>query len=366
VVDLGGAARALCLAQTGSAPRRPHMFFFSANHSHVVLSFVATGHVLFMNAATRAPIACIDVGVQAHAAVLAPDQTYVVVANQNGKLLQRIRTDYATDTFTLEAAAALDLANCTTPAGAPCQVFSLRPDNAPICPIIDATSRFAFVTLRGGGLFVVDATATPMAIVAEYDRVTVRPNGCGGIETAGKMYINAGGGTAATPFSAELYAFQVKRFSTTPSPANTPSPALVFSHTPRRFVDSHGAVLLKNARFLWLADRAANKIIVVDVNRDIVVNELNLAGDLSPNPTPDLLDISPDGRWVFASLRGPAPLSGNAAGFNNAVGSTPGLGVLRVGGDGRFGHLQRVFSLSRVVSGVEVSDPHGLAVRRRS
>ncbi|MGH2600366.1 MAG: hypothetical protein ACRDJ9_13395, partial [Dehalococcoidia bacterium] len=28
VIDLGGAARTLCLEQTGSAPRRPHMFFF--------------------------------------------------------------------------------------------------------------------------------------------------------------------------------------------------------------------------------------------------------------------------------------------------------------------------------------------------
>jgi hypothetical protein len=46
--------------------------------------------------------------------------------------------------------------------------------------IIDASSRYAFVTLRGGGLFVVDARATPMAIVGEYDQHTVRGNGCGG------------------------------------------------------------------------------------------------------------------------------------------------------------------------------------------
>ena len=62
VIDLGGAARSLCLAQTGTAPRRPHMMLFNAAHSHAVLAFVATGHVLFMDAATRAPIACLDVG----------------------------------------------------------------------------------------------------------------------------------------------------------------------------------------------------------------------------------------------------------------------------------------------------------------
>jgi DNA-binding beta-propeller fold protein YncE len=366
VIDLGGAARDLCLDQTGTAPRRPHMMMFDHHHTHAILAFVASGHVLFIEAATRIPRACIDVGVQAHAASPSPDGAYVVVANQNGKLLQRIATDYAAGTFTLDAAATLDLATCTTPGGAPCQEASLRPDTAPICPIVDATSRLTFVTLRGGGLFVVDTVATPMAIVAEYDRATVRPNGCGGVETAGTMFINSGGGTAATPFAAELYAFPLAGFSTSPNPPNTPRPALVFSHSARRFVDSHGAVLTKNARFLWVADRAANSMVVVDTGRRQVVNEINLAGAASPNPAPDLLDISPDGRWVFLSLRGPNPLTGNVAGINNAAGSTPGLGIMRIHQDGRTGVLHRVVSLSRLVNGVEAADPHGLAVRRHT
>jgi hypothetical protein len=43
--------------------------------------------------------------------VPAPDEPYVVVANQNGRLLQRISTDYETSTFALEAGATLDLAD---------------------------------------------------------------------------------------------------------------------------------------------------------------------------------------------------------------------------------------------------------------
>ena len=83
-------------------------------------------------------------------------------------------------------AATLDLARCRTPSGAACEDPVLRPDNAPICPVIDSTGRLTFVTLRGGGLLVVDSTATPMAILAEYDRATVHPNGCGGAEAAGR------------------------------------------------------------------------------------------------------------------------------------------------------------------------------------
>jgi hypothetical protein len=363
VIDLGGAARDLCLARTGTAPRRPHMHMFNATQSHVVLAFVATGHILFMEAATRSPVECIDVGAQAHAAFPSMDDSYVVVANQNGKLLQRISTDYATDTFTLDAAATLNLATCVTPNGFLCEDPVLRPDNAPICPVIDETSVFTFVTLRGGGLFVVDSTATPMAIVAEYDRATVHPNGCGGVEVGGKMYVNSGGGTAANPLESDLYRFPLSGFSTTPNLPNTPAPFLVFSHDDRGFVDSHGATLTKHGRFLWVADRAANRMVVVDPAFDAVVNEFSLAGSVSGDPAPDLLGIAPAGNRVFATLRGPNPLTGNAPGVNNAVGSTPGVGVIRVLRNGRAGVLQAVAPISHLVDGVERADPHGFAIR---
>ncbi|HWB72663.1 MAG TPA: hypothetical protein VG452_10625 [Egibacteraceae bacterium] len=363
VIDLGGAARDLCLATTGSAPRRPHMLLFNASSTHAVISFVATGHVLFIDAATRAPVGCIDVGAQAHAAFPSPDETYVIVANQNGKLLQRITTDYATDTFVLDVLATLDLAGCTTPNAFPCEDSVLRPDNAPICPIIDATSRLTFVTLRGGGVFVVDSRATPMAIVAEYDRATVHPNGCGGVEAAGKMYINSGGGTPANPLEADLYAFPMAGFSLSPNPPNQPAPALVFSHDDRGFVDSHGATLTGGQRYLWVADRAANRIVVVDTATDRVVREIPLAGEVSPDPAPDLLDVSPSGNRVYVSLRGPNPLTANVLGVDNAVGTTPGVGVVRVERGGDDGTLQAVARVSNVVDGVERADVHALRVR---
>lgn len=309
-IDLGGAAQALCLAQTGTAPVRPHMILFNAAQSHAILSFVASGHVLFLDAPTRRPLACIDVGVQAHAAFPSPDESYVVVANQNGKLLQRIATDYATNTFTIEPAATLDLASGTTPSGAARQDPALRPDNAPICPLVDSSSRFTFVTLRGGGLFVVDSRATPMAIVAEYDRATVHGNGCGGLETAGKMYVNSGGGTAANLSEFDVYSFRVADFSTTQSPPNTPAPNLVVSQDDREHTDSHGMVLTKHGR-LWVADRAGNRIVVIETATDELVGEFSLVGRVSDDPSPDLQVMSPSGNRVYVTLRGRLPLSGD-------------------------------------------------------
>ncbi|HEV2123325.1 MAG TPA: hypothetical protein VGW38_11190, partial [Chloroflexota bacterium] len=213
VIDLSGATAQLCMSNTGANPVRPHMVLFNSTHSHAVLSFVASGHVVIFNAATRTPVSCLRTAAgaggarQAHAAVPSPDDSYILVANQNGKLLERIDTDYSRNSFTLNTAATLNLATCTTPSGQPCESAQLRPDNAPICPIIGSNSRLGWVTLRGGGLFVVDPTQTPMRIVGEYDRATVHPNGCGGIEASGRMYINSGGGTPSNQHEFDLYAF---------------------------------------------------------------------------------------------------------------------------------------------------------------
>ena len=361
-IDLGAAASALCLARTGTAPVRPHMLFFNTGQTHGVLSFVASGHVLFLDAATRAPVECIDVGLQAHAAVPSPDESYVLVANQNGKLLQRIRTDYATQSFALDSAATLDLANGTTPSGALRQDPALRPDNAPICPLIDSTGRLGFVTLRGGGLFVVDARATPMRILAEYDRATVHGNGCGGAETAGKMYVDSGGGTAANLSEFDVYAFELAAFGLAPSPPNTPAPRLVVSQDDRPDTDAHGVALTKHGRFLWVADRAGNRVVVIDTAADEVAGEFSLVSPLTQDPSPDLLALAPSGNRMFTTLRGSLPLTGDP---HASTGSTPGVGVIRVEQAGRTGQLQAIARISNVdAGGVDRADPHALAIRR--
>lgn len=370
-IDLAADVAALCLAQTGVNPVRPHMLAINAAQTHAIISFVASGHVVFLDAETRAPLGCIRTSAgaggarQVHFAIPSPDESYVAVANQNGKLFERIDTDYATNTFTLNPSATIDLATCTTPNGFPCQDATLRPDNAPICPIIDSTSRFSFVTLRGGGLFVVDSQATPMQIVAEYDKATVHPNGCLGAEVpptreaAGKMYIDSGGGTAANVFEADLYAFPVTGYSPT-NPPNTPAPQVVFSEDVEG-ADSHGAALTNHSRFLWVADRGRNFLWVVRTSTDEIVRRIPLTGELSADPTPDLLAMAPSGHRVFVSLRGPNPLTADP---HVSTGISPGVGVIQVQGGGSNGRLIALAPVSNIdAGGVERADVHALAVR---
>ena len=366
VVDLSAAAAALCVAKTGANPVRPHMIAINPSQSHAIVSFVASGHVVFLDAASRTPVECIRTSSgaggarQVHFAIPSPDERYVSVANQNGKLFERINTDYPTNTFVLDAAAGIDLANCLTPNGLPCQDPALRPDNAPICPIIDSTSQYTFVTLRGGGLFVVDSAATPMQIVGEYDTSVVKGNGCLGAEVPGvKMYIDSGGGTAANLWQADLYAFPVAGYSPS-NPPNTPARALVFSDGAEE-ADAHGAVLTRHLRYLWVADRGRNHLWVVDTETDDIVNVVPLVSRHSADPTPDLLAMSPNGSHAFMSLRGPNPLSADP---HVSTGSTPGVGVLKVLEGGRDARVEGVVRVSNVdPAGVERADVHAMTLR---
>jgi DNA-binding beta-propeller fold protein YncE len=368
VIDLGGALANWIIAQTGSAPVRAHYVTFNATSTHAIIAFVGTGHVLIADAKTRKPLFVVDVGAQAHAALPSPDDTYILVANQNGKLVQRISTNYKTNTFTLDAAATLDLANGVTPSGAPKQAAGVRPDNAPIIALPDAASSLALVTLRGGGAFVINARSTPMAIVAEYTTATIEPSGLFGMRAGDKFYFNSGDmGMGVMDHQSVLYALPVDAFSTTPNlTPDIPMPKVVFDHGAMGNVDSHGMVLTKHDRYLWVADRLANSAMVVDPDTDLVVNEVEMAGALSDDPTPDLMAISPSGNRVYVSLRGPNPLTGNNPDHHNAEGTTPGLGVIQVTHGGLAGKLVSVYPISHVDNaGIERADPHAIAVRRR-
>ena len=365
VIDVAGETAKMCLEETGANPVRPHMLLFNSNYSHAILSFVASGHVVIYDAAKQTPVACLRTTpgekevMQAHAAFPSPDDSYIIVANQNGKLLERIDTDYKTNSYTLNADATLNLATCVTENEVPCQLAKVRPDNAPICPIIDSSGDLGFVTLRGGGMFVVDPKSNPMAILAEYDMETVKGNGCGGAEAKGNMYINSGGGTPNQLFGFDVYKFPLHNYKQS-NPVNTPTPKVIFADNSTER-DSHGMVATKQDRFMWVADRAEKKIEIISVDSNKRVNTIDLIASGDIKPTPDLLDISPFGERIFMSLRGPTPLSADP---HVSSGAIPGLGVVQVNHNGNNGFLKGIIPISNMDGDkVERADAHGIRVR---
>ncbi|MBM3794457.1 MAG: hypothetical protein FJW31_10380 [Acidobacteria bacterium] len=369
---------------TGANAVRPHMTYPSPDSRYMALAFVSSGHVAILDAATRRPKALFRRSAgpggarQAHAATWAIDGRAILVANQNGKKLERINYDPACDEFTHDTAGTLDLANCRTPNGLPCETATPinasdpayfgpanRPDNAPICPIVTFQNRVV-VTLRGGGMFVGDPTTTPMAIVAEYGNALYGRDGCGGIQVGNKVYLNGGAGTTTTNESEFMLYTLEDKFPAAPDflPANDARIRPLFRDgNAGSDRDAHGMTATGNGYYIWVFDRLAN---VAEVHRSFdfkYVRTIPLAGPLSADPTPDIVALSPLGNRIYIALRGPQPQTGAHA----SAGSTPGLGIMSVthgGASGELIHLRRT-ELRNGFNGSEESDPHGIVVRVR-
>lgn len=403
VVDLGSELAPICTTDVegvpnpapSGVPTRAHIVTFSPDSTRALISFVGSGHVAVLDAKSRAPIDCFDVGEQAHATFPAPNGRYAMIANQSGKKLVRLDTDVDGDGRTYEddadmalvPGATLDVAGaCATPSGAPCEQPGIRPLNTIICPIVEATSQLTFVTLGGGGMLVVDTSRGDRIppIVAEYDSATVHPHGCGGmqgksISSNSRIYFNAGAG-ATHPSAAYLYSFPSapSAYGSGPPSVNVPAPKLIFaSGANETNRDSHGLMLnvARSGRYLWAGDRAANRIEVVDTVRDVYIGSFSLEGAASSDPAPDLLAVAPNGRYAFAALRGPCTLTANVAAVGNAVGTSPGVGIIEVRDGGRSGALVAVAPMTNLANpatacapiggGIvaERADGHAIAVR---
>src|SRR5919108_2888570 len=341
IVDLQAGA-----AGVGDGPGvRPHLLLFNNRHTHGILANVASGHVLFIRAADRRVVGSVDVGEQAHGAVPSGDDTIALAANQNGKKLARIRTDYARDVYVHEAAADLDLGALED---------AEHPDNAPICPVLFVDgARKAYVTVRGGGLYIVDTAATPMRVLREYGRSQVAPAGCGGVVYGPKGYVNS-----RPAISSDLYVFDSRTDA-------------LLRHVPLTpyGTDGHGMLLTGGGRYLWLANRGTgDNFVVIDTARDEVVGVLADVGaapdliDVAPGPTgrircepsSTVMCVAPGGVRAFVTMRPPTPLTGGAP----AAGERAGVTVMRIADAGRGGGRAFFFPV-----GGDAADTHGLAVR---
>ena len=176
----------------------------------------------------------------------------------------------------------------------------------------------------------------------------------------GKMYIDSGGGTPGNLYEADVYALPLAGYPLAGFNApNTPAPSIVLNDDVEH-ADTHGAALTKHEKYLWVADRGRNFLFVIDTDTDGVLGKIDLAGDVSDDPTPDLVAFSPNGSHAFLSLRGPNPLTADP---HVSTGTTPGVGVLKVIESGRNALFEAVAPASNMDGGVERADVHALSIR---
>lgn len=240
-----------------------------------------------------------------------------------------------------------------------------------------------------------------MLIVGEYGNRIVNGAGCGGVEAEGSFFFNGGvsaSGAGATQSTFTLYALDDSGFEANidDPKENSPFPSRVYqdlsntntlgmldgkigasndsgqlpNETTRR--DSHGAAVV--GQYVHVVDRIQNVIEVFDAVTEERVNTYDLVskdgksgreGPAGPclkrsvlddnglilnDPAPDLMEVTPDEKYLMIAFRGPKPVSVSHA----AQGSCPGVGIVELSEDGKSGKLVDVLRSTNTVDNVPV------------
>ncbi|TBR60691.1 hypothetical protein B4U84_07505 [Westiellopsis prolifica IICB1] len=292
-----------------------------------------------------------------------------------------------------------------------------RTNNVIICPIVSNRDH-AYITFGGGGLLIANTKTTPMTILGEYDNQVVNGAGCGGVQVGNNMWLNAGVSTSAagaTQSTFTMYTIDDAGFGSTPNAPNIPQPVLVYKDatntatigniegspnpnntgqlpgiTTRR--DAHGMTQTLTYSHVHNTDRIQNKVEVFNTKTlerttyDLTSadGEGNGVGSCATasvtddsglplnDPAPDLIENTPDGKYLVVALRGPIPVTVTHSG----QGSCPGIGIIKLTKNGSHGRLVGVLRTTNTVDtapvdaaggyayiGNEHSDIHGVSVR---
>ncbi len=342
-VNLGEAA----LGVGDGVGKHGHSIAFNPAMTHAVISYVDSGHVQVLRASDRKIVASIKVTGSAagpaapHASAVTPAGDAIIVANQGGKRLQRISADFKNEVYKLDSAADLDLSLLED---------ADHPGNLPVIPVFTPDGRYVYVPMRGGGSYVIDYQATPMKTIATLGKSAIGPQSCCATFVKDTVWTTAQGGATTTTTSFNLY--QVTGLP------DKPVAKKILSRTGN--VESHSVILV--GQYLWLADRFANTLDIVDQAGDARTMSLASGPLAGRDPAPDIMALSPDESIVFVALRGKTPVTSNIKGLDNAVGDVGGFAILTVKDSGRDATVTSVVALP-LAAGASVVDPHGLRLR---
>ena len=347
VIDLAAAAEAAGCPLA----KRPHMLL--GNHagpaSHAIISNVASGDIHFIDIASRKIVGCVGGTGNAHAAVGSPDDSMVIVADLGGQKLHKIETDYRRNSFKLVETLSLATEQLKASVG--------TPEVKPVCHNFTGDSRFAYVTLAGGGVLVVEAGSgdggIPMKVVHAYPKTTAPGIGCGAFRLPDERMVTNGesGAKGGDDF---LFVFDTRdavsgKF---PDPVKIDLPG----------EDTHGAAFCvdkKGNEHMLAVMRVSNDVNVVELKTRRVAKTISIARPFSPDPKPDVSELQ--GNRLFVTLRGANPLTAINDLKNPA--RTPGVAVLTVGSDCH-SVSWKAADLMPMKNNPD-ADPHGLRVFRR-
>ncbi len=327
----------------------PHMISFDDSNQYAAIASTASGTVSIVRTSDYEVIETIETGATAHMALWAPaPDNSIWVANIGSKTFTQIEVDLENETFEIgqDIPLSQNLLEEDWPGWVDTYGEDLDEWPGVVCHEFTPDGRYAYVTMgpMDGGLVIVDLESGE--IEHAYDPSEVRANcGLAVSHNHDQMYANWSGHLAdlddhdhAEP--GEWYVFDIDTHELVGTYSSEVEGVLG--------IDPHGQRVSPDGTEMWQVNRVSHDGIVVDTATQEVIDTFELVD------TPDIIGFSPDGEWLFVSLRGPNPASMPHV----AVGQTPGIEVFDVASRESVTVLQPFDE-----DEADASDFHGINVR---
>jgi hypothetical protein len=295
----------------------PHMIDFSSDYEYAAIACTAGQRVLVFRTEDCELVGNVETGPGSHMAIFSPDDEYIHVDVIDEEAVARVEADLENEEF--EEVDRLELSEDETVQEAGIESAS------PICHQFDSQGRSIHTlgpSYHDAGVVIVDHDAFEVELAYSGEEL---PTNCGTMPhfEDDKFYLTAG--LPSDPDEGEEGVGEYYVY-------DTEEDEIVVDGESTEGVDAHGFWFTPDGEELWVLNRETNDGIVVDPETDEVIEEIDAYGenqsdDSDERDAPDIMWSSPDGEYMFVTLRGPAPLSGDP---HAATGVTPGFSVLDV------------------------------------
>lgn len=327
----------------------PHMVDFSSDYEYAAVACMMAEQTAIFRTEDRELVAALDTGPGTHFAGFSPDDSFLQVDVIETGTIVRIDADLENERFEI----ADELVVAEDPAFEQCaHHFN---DALPICHQY-TDNGYSYHTLGPGvddaGVVIVDTESFEIAELFWPEQV--RAN-CGTMAhpTESKFYLTAGAPSNHEPTGGvgEWYVFDTETHRPIDNDGNVVE-GNDFTHEEvardSGGIDGHALWFPEGDEELWVLNRETDDGVIADPSADENVEEVEEYG-----PAQDIMWSSPDGEYMFVTLRGPEPLSGDP---HAAEGETPGFSVLDT-------ETRDLIEIIEPDEGNELSDFHGIGVR---
>ncbi|MWV41241.1 cell surface protein [Natrialba sp. INN-245] len=290
----------------------PHMIDYTSDYEYAAVACTGGARTLVFRTDDHELVGNIETGPSSHFAGFSPDDEYIHVDVIGADKIVRVDTDLDAEEF--EIVDDIDLRENDTIVDAGIE------EGAPICHQYAPDGRSLHTvgpSYHDGALVIVDHD--DFSVDRAYSGETL-PTNCGTMPhpTEEKFYLTAGLPSSDGEGVGDYYVYDTADDEITVDGASTAGN------------DAHGFWFTPDGEELWVLNRETNDGVVLNPETDEVIEEIDAYGpDQSDDPgerdAPDIMWASPDGEYMFVTLRGPAPQSGDP---HAATGVTPGFSVL--------------------------------------